>query len=180
MNKEEKVFVEATLRREGWPKITNRVSDRGGLTKGGITRAALEQFRKRPVTDDDIRNVSLEEASAVFAFQYLKPYAWIPDTTVRTFCADLAVMAWHDDAAKMLQAASGAVIDGVVGPQTREKVLLLLRLDRAAFFQKMFEYRLKLHCNVAFDNAVDQFLESNRTTQLHNLRGWLNRMTEWV
>jgi lysozyme family protein len=180
MNKEEKAFVEETLRREGWPKITNRASDRGGLTKGGITRPALEEFRKRKVTDDEIRSLALEEAAAIFAFRYLKPYSWIPDTAVRTFCADLAVMAGHDDAAKMLQAASGATIDGVVGPQTREKVLLLLRLDRSAFFHKMFEYRLKFHQAVAFDDAVDKFLRDNPTTQLHNLRGWLNRMTEWV
>lgn len=180
MNKEEKLFVEETLRREGWPKITKRASDKGGLTKGGITRAALEEFRKRKVTDDEIRNLTLEEAAAIFAFQYLKPYSWIPDTPIRTFCADLAVMAWHDDAAKMLQAASGVTVDGVVGPLTREKVLLLLRLDRAAFFHRLFEYRQKFHLNVAFDSAVDKFLEDNESTQLRNLRGWLNRMVEWV
>ena len=180
MNKEEKAFVEETLRREGWPKITNRPSDKGGLTKGGITKAALEEFRKRPVTDDDIRSLSLEEAAAIFSFQYLKPYAWIPDTAVRTFCADLAVMAWHDDAARMLQAASGATVDGVLGPQTREKVLLLLKLDRSKFFHKLFDYRLKFHFRVAFDSEVTSFLKDHPASQLHNLSGWANRMAEWV
>lgn len=180
MNKDEKAFVEATLRREGWPKITNRAADKGGLTKGGITRAALEQFLKRPVTDDEIRGLSLETAAAVFAFQYLKPYAWIPDTEIRTFAADLAVMAWHDDAAKMLQYAAGAHVDGVVGKETKEKVLLLLRLDRTTFFHKMYEWRQKFHCAVAFDKSVDKFLDDNPSSQLHNLRGWLNRMAEWV
>lgn len=180
MNKDEKAFVEATLRREGWPKITNRAADKGGLTKGGVTKVALAEFRKRPVTDDELRNLTLEEASAIFAFQYLKPYAWIPDTDVRTFCADLAVMAWHDDPARMLQYAAGATVDGVVGKETREKVLLLLRLDRTTFFHKMYEWRQKFHCSVAFDDAVDAFLKANPSTQLHNLRGWLTRMSEWV
>jgi lysozyme family protein len=180
MNKEEKAFVEETLRREGWPKITNRPSDKGGLTKGGITRAALEQFRKRPVTDDDIRNLTIEEASAVFAFQYLAPYNWIPDTAIRTFCADFAVMAWHDDPARMLQRAAGVTVDGVVGKETKEKVLLLIKLDRKKFFQKLFEARLKDHFDNAYDSAVDTFLATNKTTQLHNLRGWTNRMCEWL
>lgn len=180
MNKEERAFVEGALRREGWPKITNRPSDKGGLTKGGITRVALEQFRKRPVTDDDIRNLSIEEASAIFAFQYLAPYAWIPDTPIRTFCADFSIMAWHDDVAKILQRASGAVVDGVIGRETKEKVLLLIKLDRQKFFRKLFEARLDDHFANAFDNSVDAFLEKNPTTQLHNLRGWAKRQCEWL
>jgi len=180
MNKDEKAFVEETLRREGWPKVTNRPSDRGGLTKGGITRAALEEFRKRKVTDDEIRNLTLEEAAAIFSFQYLKPYMWIPDTSIRTFCADFAVMAWHDDVAKMLQTAAGVTVDGVVGSITKEKVLLLIRLDRGVFFNKLFDYRLKDHVKNAYDPDVRQFLETHPSTQLKNLAGWLNRMAEWV
>lgn len=180
MNKEEKAFVEDTLRREGWPKITNRPSDRGGLTKGGITRKGLAEFRKRPVTDDDIRNLTIEEAAAVFAFQYLAPYNWIPDTPIRTFCADFAVMAWHDDVANILQRASGAAVDGVVGKETKEKVLLLIKLDRKKFFQKLFEARLMDHFDNAFDSKVDAFLAAHPDTQLRNLRGWSRRMCEWL
>jgi lysozyme family protein len=180
MNKEEESFVKDVLRREGWPKVTNRPSDSGGITKGGITKIALQEFRKRPVNDTDIVNLSIEEAAACFAFQYLAPYNWIPDTSIRTFCADFAVMAWHDDAAKILQRASGAVADGVIGKETKEKVLLLIRLDRKTFFRKLFEARLDDHFQNGFDKQVDQFLEDHPTTQLHNLHGWSKRMCEWL
>jgi lysozyme family protein len=180
MNKEEKAFVEDTLRREGWPKVTNRPSDRGGLTKGGITRKGLEEFLKRKVTDDEIRNLSIETAAACFAFQYLAPYNWIPDTPIRTFCADFAVMAWHDDVAQILQRAAGVTVDGIVGPQTKEKVLLLIKLDRKTFFRKLFEARQKDHFDNAFDSAVNKFIEDHPETQLRNIRGWINRMCEWI
>jgi lysozyme family protein len=180
MNKEEKSFVDDVLRREGWPKVTNRPSDTGGITKGGITKSALIEFRKRSVTDTDIVNLTIEEAAACFAFQYLAPYNWIPDTSIRTFCADFAVMAWHDDVAKILQRASGAVVDGTVGKETKEKVLLLIKLDREKFFSKLFEARQNAHFENAFDSKVDKFLAEHPDTQLHNLHGWIRRMNEWV
>nr|WP_222532573.1 glycosyl hydrolase 108 family protein [Azospirillum sp. 412522] len=47
-------IIDTILRREGWPRYTDRPSDRGGPTKGGITLATLTNWRKRPV----MRNIA--------------------------------------------------------------------------------------------------------------------------
>ena len=41
-------LIDDVLRREGWPAVTEARADRGGLTKGGVTRLAWQEHIGRP------------------------------------------------------------------------------------------------------------------------------------
>ena len=49
-----KSIIDALLNVEGWPQYTNRPSDKGGPTKGGITLPALSEYLGRPATIEEL------------------------------------------------------------------------------------------------------------------------------
>ena len=65
-------IIDTILRREGWPRYTNRPSDRGGPTKGGITLATLASWRKRPVTATDVAALDEAEVRAIYRARYIE------------------------------------------------------------------------------------------------------------
>src|ERR1700739_1138634 len=96
---------------EGGSKVTNTSGDFGGLTKYGISKAAHPEL--------DIANLTEAEARAIYERDYwiasgcskLKPelqYIYF-DTSV-----NMGIMV----AVRILQQASGAVIDGILGQAT--------------------------------------------------------------
>jgi lysozyme family protein len=102
--------------------FANLPGDSGCWTNFGITHLTLQDWLGRPVTEDDVRNMTKETASAIYAANYWN----------RMRCGDLAVgidlmvmdfgvNAGPGTSAKMLQKAiglSGAQVDGWIGPQT--------------------------------------------------------------
>lgn len=61
-------FLEPLLAREGGSKYTNNPADRGGPTRWGVTAAKLGEYRRlgRAATADEVRNLSREEAVALY------------------------------------------------------------------------------------------------------------------
>ena len=164
------------LKREGWPTVTDRAADRGGLSKGPIRHQTLREWRHpRPVSRQDLIDMEEPEARDILRTTYAKPYDWIHYEPLRVLCIDLAVTSWHDDVAKALQEASGAAVDGVLGVKTKTAVL---KCSPVTLHLGVWKYRQKKFLREAFDAEVLQFLKDNPSTQLHNLRGWLNRNLE--
>lgn len=124
----------------------NHLSDPGGPTNMGITQATLASWRGKPVTADDVKNLTRAEAEAIYRKNYWHPIKGdaLPDG-VDLAVFDLAVNSGPAKAAMMLQSVVGVAQDGVIGPLTLAAVgkmsaaTIITRLcaDRMAFLRSL-------------------------------------------
>lgn len=117
-------IIDRVEKAEGWPKYTNRPTDLGGPTKGGITLETLRVWRRDPtVSADDLRLLERPEARAIYQFMFVQPFHAIPDEDLRYYLVDLGVLRGPRKAAMMLQDIVGArPADGWIGPQTLKAI----------------------------------------------------------
>lgn len=111
--------VSLVLQHEGG--FVQHPSDPGGATKFGIAHATLARARGHPVSVDDVRELTEEEAVAIYRRFYwdaLRAEELPPGLDLAIF--DLAVHSGPMRAVTMLQAVLGVRADGIVGPVTLE------------------------------------------------------------
>lgn len=180
------------LRREGWPKVTEKPSDKGGLTRGGVTftsyNAWRQQHGERPLTREEFVEITEPEARAFFADEFCRPFNFIGDEGIFVLLADWAINAGVDDPAMALQLElkrrdlyRGAV-DGIPGPATRA-AWLMVRTDLVACTDielTLLKDRIRFHIRRALDDEARVFMRLHPRTQLHNLLGWVNRSLEFL
>lgn len=111
------------LRREGG--YVNHPNDRGGPTNYGITRRALSTWRGHQVAADDVRNLSQQEAIAIYKTRYFtRPKLHKLPADLQPQLFDMAVNHGPGRAVKLLQrvinqAGFGPLEeDGRMGPAT--------------------------------------------------------------
>lgn len=188
----EQVLTDA-LRREGWPTVTDAASDRGGLTKGGITLRNYNAWRVREghaaIDADTLRALPEDEARRFLRAEFLAPLEFVQDEGIFAVLADWAIMSGVDDPVKALQKTLRARglymggIDGVPGTETKaawrtisadlgevtdiEAELIVLSVE--------FCVDIVLH-----DPIIKACLKSYPETQAHNLRGWVRRKLSFI
>lgn len=99
--------------------FVNDPQDPGGATKMGITRATLAEWRGAPVTEEEVRALTEEEAREIYRARYWNPLRCDdlpPGFELMVF--DFGVNAGPGAAARMLQRAVGVRADGAIGPVT--------------------------------------------------------------
>lgn len=170
--------LDEILKREGWPTFSNRAADRGGPTKGGITLATLSAWRKRPQTIADLIELGEVEARAIYRERYLAPWEFVADEKLFAVLVDYAVTSGHDDPTKAVQQKVAVKVDGILGPITRAAVLAA---DAKAVRDYVIGYRVRHMVNLALnDPKLKKLIAGHNDLQLANLRGWLNRATEFL
>jgi lysozyme family protein len=170
--------LDEILKREGWPRYTNRAADRGGPTKGGVTLKTLSAHRGRSQTIADLQAMHVEEARRIYRKRYLDPWEFVQDDDLFTVLVDYAVTSGHDDPAKAVQQALGITVDGVVGPVTRAA---MRTADPAALRLKVIGYRVRHMVDLALnDPKLKRLIAGHHDLQLLNLRGWIRRSTEFL
>jgi lysozyme family protein len=129
--------------------------DPGGLTKYGIDQ------RSHP--NVDIRNLTEDQAKDIYYNDYYLGSGSdkLPDG-IATIVLDVSVNNGKGRAIKILQAAVGAAVDGVLGPET---IGLVDAADRVQTMRAMLDAREELYRNIA----------ANRPASGKFLTGWLNR-----
>lgn len=170
------------VQREGG--LSDRPSDRGRLTKYGITAHTLGLWRKlnRNANRKEIEALTVREAQDIYAAWYVTPFEWMPDP-LRELCVDWAVTSGTHPPATALQTALYARgtytgdIDGILGPLTKRAVARTT--DLTAVYREVLATRLRFYLDLGFDGEVRRFLAEHPTTQLHNVRGWCNRTLEF-
>lgn len=117
-------ILDGVLTREGWPTVTDHHHDRGGLTKGGITLRAVEQWRRRPVTRLELHRLTKGEALAILERSFVSTNGInrIPDEALKTQVIDNAVLSGPMNAVKDLQRALRVRQDGIIGPITLRRI----------------------------------------------------------
>lgn len=121
-------------------------NDNGGSTNLGITIKTLRAWRQKPVTKEDVRNVTRAEAEKIYLHWYAQPVRFddLP-LGVDLVAFDAAVNSGPSQSAKWLQEAVGVKADGFIGLITLEaigKADPVELINRACMLRMEF---LKLH-----------------------------------
>jgi len=98
--------------------------DSGGATKYGITNLSLSLWRDQRVTTEDVKQLTIEEATQIYFQRYwLTPnLRELKDFWVKEFLFDWGVNSGPITVIKLFQDYIGTVPDGHIGPVT-SKVL---------------------------------------------------------
>ncbi|MEQ8406036.1 MAG: glycosyl hydrolase 108 family protein [Oceanicaulis sp.] len=109
--------MEAVVKWEGG--FVNHPDDPGGATNLGITRNTLSGWRGRPVSVEEVRDLTYEEAKAIYRTLYWDvcrcgEMEW--PAALMVF--DASVNHGVRQAARFLQRAVGVTADGIIGPIT--------------------------------------------------------------
>jgi lysozyme family protein len=117
-------ILEGVLLREGWPLVTDHPQDRGGLTKGGITRRAVQQWRGRPVTRREVERLQKWEALEILerGFVQTNGIHRVLNEELQMQIIDNAVLSGPVNAVKDLQRALKVRQDGIIGPITLRRI----------------------------------------------------------
>ncbi len=116
-------MINAVIKREGG--YVNHPADRGGPTHYGITRQALAAWRGRPVTTDEVKDLTRSEAAEIYrAVYFFGPGIDALPPALQAHVFDIAVNSGPKTGITLLQRAlnrCGArlIEDGVLGPETR-------------------------------------------------------------
>lgn len=111
------------FRVEGGFANRSKKADPGGPTNHGITQATLAAWRDEPVTIDDVRNLTREEASQIYKIQYWDAIKGdqLPAGLDFALC-DFAVHSGPGRAIRELQKILGVDVDGVIGINTLKAI----------------------------------------------------------
>lgn len=155
--------VELILKHEGG--FVNHPADKGGPTNWGITQKVYEAFKGRPVTLNEMMNMSRNDAISIYKKQYwdkiggdsLKYYS------VALTLFDQAVNRGTGAVIKQAQAVLGLTQDGGMGPKT---IAALNALPDTDFIPKFIMLAEQSYKNIVAKNP----------TQVVFLNGWMKRI----
>ena len=120
--------------------------DPGGATNLGITLSTLSQWRHTAVTKDDVRNLSTEEAAAIYRSIYWNASRCsdLP-AGVDLMIFDASVNLGNGRSARILQAAVGVTVDGSIGPETLAAVRGRVAADQRPVRLERSSSRVRYH-----------------------------------
>lgn len=159
-------YISKIIEREG--SYVNHPEDKGGATKYGITLKIYAAWSGEFVTNDDIENLTVEEAYKIYKQEYLiKPGIHnIIDYKLQALMLDAAINHGASQAIKFLQQVLNIEDDGIIGAVT---------IQTANNFSSMDILRKKyLGKRIVFYGKI-----INRDySQVVFIVGWLNRAAD--
>jgi len=159
------ICIPKILKHEGG--YVNHPSDPGGATNLGITIGTFRRYIKPKGTIADLKKLTQAQAVVVYKGQYwdavhadLLPYG------VDYSVADFAVNSGPSRAARELQRAVGATVDGKIGPQTiaavrampAKDVIRQINARRLAFMKRIRGGKLWVTFGRGWQRRVDDVL----------------------
>lgn len=159
-------LIEGIVQREGG--FVNNPNDNGGPTKYGITIATLASWRGVPVSVEDVRNLTVAEAAAIYEKRYILDPGLenVKDPALRELLVDFGVLSGPKRAVAGLQKALGfsdADCDGQFGPKSR--AALAADTNPVALFYKVKCERLEQLLRILSNASQAVFAN-----------GWANRL----
>jgi len=160
-------IADAIIQREG--RFTDHPNDRGGATKYGITLRTLEWWRKRPVTVEDVKNLTLDEAREIYIHKYIKAPGFdkVPESMLQLQLVDFGVNSGPGAAILNLQEILGVPADGKLGPRTLEA---LSQADLNKVNIALLKRRLMMIARIV----------KRDNKQVAFLMGWIKRALEFI
>lgn len=145
-------------------EFVNDPDDLGHATKFGITQETLATFRQLPVSVEDVKGLTEDEAKRIYEAFYWQPLGCYPliSQAVATAMLDCAVLDGVVTCAKWAQRAAGVSADGHIGPATQAA---LNAVDFRRFLATFIPEVQNHYVDIAIANPV----------QIKFLKGWLAR-----
>lgn len=149
--------------------FVNNPHDAGGATNYGITQITLSEWRGHPVTVEDVRNMPMSEAIAIYSKKYLTDPGFnkIADMKVRTAIVDAGVLFGQKTVVKALQAIIGVMPDAVLGPGT---IAAMAHLEPRWLVNALSVWRIMRHATRC---------ESDHTQAVF-IKGWDQRACDFI
>lgn len=152
------------LKHEGG--YVNDSLDRGGRTNLGVTQAVWEEWVGHPVSEADMRNLTVEKVAPLYKKRYWdRASCDLLPKGVSYLVFDFAINAGVGRAIKTLQSTVRSDPDGVIGNQTLARVNAM---DAKVLVQQFSEARADFY----------QGIVARKPDQARFLKGWLNRVEE--
>jgi lysozyme family protein len=148
----------------------NRSDDRGGPTNFGITMPILAKLLARDVTDQDIQNMSQDQAAQCYLNYFWQPNRLdeVNSAAIATCVFDMIVNQRFGVGVKLAQLAAGfSVTDGIMGDKSLAAINSMTTPDFISHFI--------VQC---MDRYADIVVSD--PTELANLKGWLNRVGRMI
>lgn len=143
--------VRAIIKREGG--YVNHPADKGGPTNFGITQATLATYRGRPVTAVEVESLTQSEAEQIYVSKFVKP--------VRSLATTQELLDLLVDSAALH--GPGRVL-GWAQDVGR------FSTDSNVMYKGILKRRFQLIADIVV----------NDPTQVVFLRGWTNRLSEFI
>lgn len=159
-------IIDDIIRREG-SKYTNHPADRGGPTKYGITLETLRRATNPYATANDVASLTEQQARAIYADLYVKPFEWIDDEPLRELLVDCAVQHGVGRAVKFLQAALNVAVDGVAGQKTKAAYDDCRKI---AVYRRVLAERIKFYGDIITHDPGQAVFAA----------GWMRRVAEFL
>lgn len=118
-------IIDAILKAEGG--FSNDPLDHGHATNYGITQATLSLWLGRDATVQDVRDMSVETARAIYAQKYVQPFDGV-DPSLKPHLVDIAVTSGVSRARVMLALAV---------QQSARPAAVQLVIERLRFFARI-------------------------------------------
>ena len=147
----------------------NHPSDPGGRTNLGVTQAVYESWVDRPVTEDEMKSLTVADVTPIYKRNYwdrIKGDDLPAGVDFAVF--DLSINGGVGRGARMLQKVVGVTQDGGIGPQTLGAVGRIDPIDiieQYAAQREAFYRRLK-----TFDTFGRGWLRRNEETRIAALK----------
>jgi lysozyme family protein len=143
-------------------------SDPGGATMRGVTQAVYEDWVDRPVTEDEMKSLTVADVTPIYKQNYWdRVKADDLPSGVDFAVFDLAVNGGVGRGAKMLQAVVGVKQDGGIGPQTLAAVA---NMDAVDIIYNYTARREDFYRSLStFDTFGRGWLRRNEKTQIDAL-----------
>lgn len=171
-------LIDETIRREGGLVFTDHPLDRGGPTFAGITQRAWERYLRKftlPLPRS-VRDLTPAHVRAFYRNEHIEPFAWIDDFDLAALLIDSGIHHGVRVAIEWLQRAAGATLDGIAGPQTRERTN-----GPANSPYGKTDHFARLHREVfAARLAYIATIVRNDPSQSRWLLGWVRRVCEFL
>jgi lysozyme family protein len=169
-------LITGIIEREG-REFSNRVADRGGPTKFGVTLSRLAEHRGTRCTSADVESLQESEAREIYKQDFVSGPGFdkIENPALQIFAVDAGVQ--HDPrrATMMLQKAAHVFPDGTIGPKTLEAVN---RMTPRALFLNFYAERQRFYGEIIAHDPEAQRAKAAGFDRLQafNAFGWANRM----
>lgn len=154
--------VEAVLKTEGG--YVDDPVDMGGATNFGITLRTLQDYRGKPVTKEDVQNLTVLEAKKIYKEMYWDRLFLdqVRDPNVAYFLFDQAVNRGPRKAIETIQKVVRVTADGIMGPLTLKSI--------NAYNPRELLVNAVKNSQLAYVDIV-----LNNPQQLKFLKGWITR-----